>query len=395
MRSRPRVIPTYAAAAPVVLADGDVRAVDGVALGAVDGGGVGELDEPGRVLRREHRGRARGRRRMQAAVVADAGDGPGLAVRDAEVGVVAAGGDPVPEPDPFAAAVVTIASAASPVAAVGATLVADRGVEAATCSRVSATTRSPAAPASARAAVRSTVAGVDDDLPAASSASKTAAGSSPVRIRRVRVGVVGVGEPVHRLQGDDRGRGAPSATARSRTPPRPTAGSWCRSPTSATRAPVSSAMVSRARAVSWSSIPASSTSSRSPGRSRAAGIGGRRRVGRVQWPSSSQRQPCWWISQAAECPSAPVSRGGDLGRLQRRGHHHQPVALLRRAAAWVDGQGGGLARHRPRPRPPPAGRRRPGRRPPRPGSGRSATSPRPAQRGPAGRAARRGGRAGR
>ncbi len=45
----------------------------------------------------------------------------------------------------------------------------------------------------------------------------------------------------------------------SRTPPRPTAGSWCRSPTKATRRCISSAIVSSASAVSWSNMPASST----------------------------------------------------------------------------------------------------------------------------------------
>src|SRR6218665_2379181 len=45
----------------------------------------------------------------------------------------------------------------------------------------------------------------------------------------------------------------------SSTPPRPTAGSCARSPTSASVMPASSATVSRGRAGSWSSIPASST----------------------------------------------------------------------------------------------------------------------------------------
>ena len=97
------------------VADGDVGAVDGLALGAVDGGGVGELDEPGRVLRRDSRSRPTPVQ-DQAAVLADAGHGPGLAVRDAEVGVVAAGGDAVPEPDPFAVERSPSSRAGSPVA---------------------------------------------------------------------------------------------------------------------------------------------------------------------------------------------------------------------------------------------------------------------------------------
>ena len=86
-----------------VLADEDVCGVDGLALGAVDGGGVGELDEPCRVVGRDRRvATAPGRVvEQEAAVVADAGDGPGLPVRDLEVGVVAAGRDPVSEPDPL------------------------------------------------------------------------------------------------------------------------------------------------------------------------------------------------------------------------------------------------------------------------------------------------------
>ena len=68
-----------------VLPDEDVRGVDGLALGAVDGGGVGELDEPWSTYSAGSRsGRATGGRGVedQAAVVADAGDGPGLPVRD-------------------------------------------------------------------------------------------------------------------------------------------------------------------------------------------------------------------------------------------------------------------------------------------------------------------------
>ena len=51
--SRPRVMATYAAAAPVVSPSATWARSDGVALGAVDGGGVRELDEPGRVLGRD------------------------------------------------------------------------------------------------------------------------------------------------------------------------------------------------------------------------------------------------------------------------------------------------------------------------------------------------------
>jgi hypothetical protein len=50
-------------------------------------------------MHRTGRGDLRGDK--QTALVADAGDGPGVAVGDAEVAVVAAGGDPVADPDPL------------------------------------------------------------------------------------------------------------------------------------------------------------------------------------------------------------------------------------------------------------------------------------------------------
>ena len=84
-----------------VLADQQVRGGDGLALGAVGGGGVGELDVLADVVRGQ-RAPARPRRRpSSAAVVCDAGDGPGVAVGDAEVAVVASGGDPVADADPL------------------------------------------------------------------------------------------------------------------------------------------------------------------------------------------------------------------------------------------------------------------------------------------------------
>jgi hypothetical protein len=76
-----------------------------------------------------------------------------------------------------------------------------------------------------------------------------------------------------------------------------------RSPTSATRAWCSSATVSSARAVSWSSIPASSTSNTSPWRKVAVSFGPWNTMpvsgssvpgaSRVHLPCSSHRKPCW------------------------------------------------------------------------------------------------------
>ena len=77
--------------------------VDGLALGAVDGGGVGELDMLAHVRRGQ--GPVPGPAGDgEAAVGADAGDGPGVAVGDVEVAVVAAGRDPVADPDLFTGA---------------------------------------------------------------------------------------------------------------------------------------------------------------------------------------------------------------------------------------------------------------------------------------------------
>ena len=87
-----------------VLPDHDVGTVHGLALGAMHGGGVGQLHEPGRVLGWDRPVpttallvRAEG----EAPVGADGSHGPGLPVRYLQVGVVAAGRDPIPEPEAF------------------------------------------------------------------------------------------------------------------------------------------------------------------------------------------------------------------------------------------------------------------------------------------------------
>ena len=77
-----------------VLADQDVRGVGGLALGAVGGACVGELDVESR--RRGTAGCAcEPLRTSRPSVAVDTGDGPGVAVGDLEIGVVASGGDPV------------------------------------------------------------------------------------------------------------------------------------------------------------------------------------------------------------------------------------------------------------------------------------------------------------
>ena len=85
-----------------VLAQHQVPGAGGFALGAVDGGGVGELDVLAGVGGGEGAqvgglAAAQG----EAAVVADGGDGPGVAVGHAQVAVVAPGRDPVPDPEPL------------------------------------------------------------------------------------------------------------------------------------------------------------------------------------------------------------------------------------------------------------------------------------------------------
>ena len=281
------------------------RGADGVALDAVDGGGVGELDVLARVVggQRTAVRASAACVTSQLAVAVDAGDGPGVAVGDAEVAVVAAGRDPVPDTDPLAGAVVTVARSSTWPAATSRSRIA--ALRAATCSRVSATTtararRERCGGASASAAMRSASVGWSADLAAGEQRVEHLAGavlagrasrrrrrvartSGSVKrctvssVRRARVGPSG-------RRGRARRRGRPRAAGAGPRPARP-------------GRRVSSAMVSSARAVSWSSIPASSTSSRSPGaaaRSSAGGVGvGSARVRRVQCRRSSQRKPCW------------------------------------------------------------------------------------------------------
>ena len=114
-------------------------AVDGLALGAVDGGGVGELDV---LARRTSAGRVRSPRARDAEACrrVDAGDGPGVAVGDPEVAVVAAGGDPVADPDPLPGGGDHGACRVRRGRPAAEAMVADGGVERRDLSRVSAMT---------------------------------------------------------------------------------------------------------------------------------------------------------------------------------------------------------------------------------------------------------------
>ena len=85
-----------------MLTQHQVAGAGGLALGAVDGGRVGQLDVLACVTGRE--GAQLGGASApegEAAVGADVGDGPGVAVAHAEVAVVAPGRDPVPDPEQF------------------------------------------------------------------------------------------------------------------------------------------------------------------------------------------------------------------------------------------------------------------------------------------------------
>ncbi len=84
-----------------MLPERDMSLAGGLALGAVDGGGIGELDLVSCVRRRNDPGTTLTLER-EGAVVTDGRDGPGVAVSDAEVAVVASRSDPVTDPQSLA-----------------------------------------------------------------------------------------------------------------------------------------------------------------------------------------------------------------------------------------------------------------------------------------------------
>ena len=261
----------------------------------------------------------------------------------------------------------------------------------ATCSRVSATTRSPAAPASARAAVRSLSLGWMTIDPRRWSASKTAAGVVAGAHAQGERGVVGVGEPVHLLQRHDRGRVGPregvvqDAAASDR---------WELVPVADERDPrpglvgdrqerAGGVLVQHPRLVDQQQVPwsqpggrvwvwrrgAGPSARRRPSASRAGGSARRPSARRRRSPRRRPRPP----STSASPPAADVPA--------------VPARSAPTSTRWS-------CRHRPRPPRPPAGRHRPGRRRRRPGWGRPASALARAA-GPVWRASRRGGRGGR
>lgn len=190
-----------------VLPNEDVRGFDGLALGAVNGGGVGELDEPGRVLGGNHPIPAAPTWPLpvivedEAPVVPDTGHRPGLPVRDLQVGVVATGRDPIPEPDAIPGGRTEGPSGAFTVLVV----VADDGVE---IGDLLAGVRDDQVTRDAGVGDRGgpfDLGAVDDDLSALEEGVEDGGGVLAGAQPQAEVGVRGIGEPVHALERDHRG----------------------------------------------------------------------------------------------------------------------------------------------------------------------------------------------
>jgi hypothetical protein len=110
-----------------VVADDDVGGVDGLALGAVRRARVGQLDGRVDVVGR-HLTDAVAVCQLESAVDQDAGDGPGVAVGDAEVRIVASGADAIADRQELARTGSRRWSAAAELAVLEATRL-DGGVE--------------------------------------------------------------------------------------------------------------------------------------------------------------------------------------------------------------------------------------------------------------------------
>ena len=172
------------------LADDEVRGVNGLPLGAVRGRGEGELDVSVDVVGGQL-ALAGAAGDDEAAVVADAGNRPDVAVGDAEVAVVAARCDAVTEPDALTTAgdglTIPLTSRSRRRSRMAALMDP-------TCSRVSAMiSSSPAAPMSASACGALDLAGVDDDLAARSKSVEDLTGTLTSAHEQAEVGVRRVG----------------------------------------------------------------------------------------------------------------------------------------------------------------------------------------------------------
>ena len=351
-----------------VLAEEEVAGVGGLALGAVDGGGVGELDVLAHVAGRE-------RSAVPARAVACGGSGCRRASMPVTVQVsrlatprsrslrrvATRSPTPIRSPAPVTTptTVIDVAGGDEPVA--------DRAVERGdlfagvghhqhpVCGRLAACWRRRGRRAPA---VRSASVGWTTIWPARPPGCRsTSPGRTPGAHRQAEVGVLAGRRTGAPCRGHARPRVGPAggevedAAAADGGELVPVADE--RDP-----GPVSSARVSRARAVSWSSIPASSTSSRSPRSqhgvrrpgSRARGSSGRRRpsASRAGGPARPRRtrrrrsrRPATWaafrvgVTTTIRWPCSREQRlgGGEGGGLARAGRalDDQQLRRCRRA----------------------------------------------------------------
>ncbi len=206
---------TYAEAAPVGLSEREVGGADGLALGSVSGGGEGELDVLADVPGRQ-RALARAPSDQDAAVVADPGHGPGVAVGHPEVAVVAAGGDSVAETDSLTTArdgltrphtsLLTSAPSAltdrytSTVAAVADGCVERPDLVAGVGDDEQVTLMSTVGADGGQGRGALDLAGMANDLAACMQLVEDLTGTLPSAHEQAEVGVRGIAEPVHRLE---------------------------------------------------------------------------------------------------------------------------------------------------------------------------------------------------
>ena len=188
-----------------VIPQQEMPGVGGVALGAVDGGGVGQL-HPIRDIAGGQDPVAAPAFHGEAAVGVDGGDGPGVPVRHSQGGVVAAGRDPIPHPDRLAAPRGDHGPVIDPAQADQLCWMA--ALSSPTCWRVSAatTTSRPEDDSCGRVFRESgcavVIVRVQPHVSAGGQGVEHPAGVGAGPHRQAQVGVVGVGEPVNCVEGD-------------------------------------------------------------------------------------------------------------------------------------------------------------------------------------------------
>ena len=164
-------------------------------------------------------------------------------------------------------------------------------------------------------------------------ARRVVAGAHP----EAEVGVVGVGEPVHRLEGDDGGR----VRARDGVVEDAAAADGGELVAVTDERDAGAGLVGDGEERAGGVLVEHSGLVDEQQVTEPAAVRPRRGWGRgcrVQWPSSSQRQPCWWISQAAECPSAPVSAAATSAAF------NVGVTTTSRCPCWASSLSGGPQR---------------------------------------------------